>query len=186
MLVTGSPAPGRKEVCGWQAGRLKGSVAVVAPTAVWWRRLLRYYGPVRMLSSGEGSGKASFHAGSASDLDLPDEQPPTHSTLRAHPGPRPSVRFFGVRQSSGGDCERRKMWKKQRAGHASQQRHRAMLWEACYGCSFPRMRRLSSCLPRNGSSSSTYCSQCSAQPRTPATCSSSSLQQHHRAGALHY
>ena len=75
MLVTGSPAPGRKEVCGWQAGRLKGSVAVVAPTAVWWRRLLRYYGPVRMLSSGEGSGKASFHAGSASDLDLPDEQP---------------------------------------------------------------------------------------------------------------
>ena len=24
MLVTGSPAPGRKEVCGWQAGKAQG------------------------------------------------------------------------------------------------------------------------------------------------------------------
>ena len=38
MLVTGSPAPGRKEVCGWQAGkqaadRLKGKRAAAAAAA---------------------------------------------------------------------------------------------------------------------------------------------------------
>jgi len=32
-LVTGSPAPGRKEVCGWKGSRFKGSVAV-APTVL--------------------------------------------------------------------------------------------------------------------------------------------------------
>jgi len=72
-------------------------------------------------------------------------------------------------------------------GHASQQRHRAMLWalrEAWYGCSFSH-----ACAARLHAYRATAAAAVGAVhllSRTHATCSSSLQQHHHRAGAVHY
>ena len=129
MLVTGSPAPGRKEVCGWQAGRQadkqtdsrakgKGQQRCRSSTdcgvvveevaallwdganAVEWRRerQKRHFmqGPPLIWICRTNSLASLETASAPSTL---------RSTLRAHPGPRPSVRFFGASlpsESSGG------------------------------------------------------------------------------------
>ena len=180
------PCAGKKRgvrLTGRQAQGRKGSVAGVAPTAVWWRRLLRYYGTVRMLSSGEGSGKSVISCRFPSDLDLPGEQPSTRSTLCPHPGSRPSVRFFGVRESLGGEgaedrpCEPAAHEPRCGRGGCDMAVQTAV---AGMAVAFSRMRRRSSCLPRNGSPQQFIGSRCRQSP--------SSLHQHHRhrAGALHY
>jgi hypothetical protein len=97
--------------------------------------LLRYYGTVRTLSSGEGSGKASFHAGSPSDLDLP-ERTATHTTRTTSSSWFESERVFFGRALVGLMRVRARVERKERTGHASQQRHHhePMRWDCGRGC----------------------------------------------------
>lgn len=69
----------------------------------------------------KGAAAASFHAGSPSDLDLPDEQPVLATRTTSSSWLESERAFFGVSESSGGAC-----WRgRERTGHASQQRHHA-------------------------------------------------------------
>lgn len=108
MLVTGSPAPGRKEVCGWQADkqtdpRAKGQQRCRSSTdcgvveevaallwdganAVEWRRerQKRHF----------MQGPPLIWICRTNSLETASEPSTLTWALRAHPGPRPSVRFL--------------------------------------------------------------------------------------------
>ena len=146
----------------------------------------------------KGAARASFDAGSASDLDLPGEQPSTGSTSHAHPGWRRFLARVRVRVEHWLAVERER---EQRRTHRPCEpaapratprcgREGVLLYACtlyyCMAVALPRMRLPSSCPPPNGITYTVSSAASSLASSSSSSSPSPHQQQHHRAGALHY